>query len=92
MIKKYLLSADDFATAGEASSSFKAILKKLGLSPETVRRVSIAMYEAEINTIVHGGGGECDAEIDPKYIKLTFCDHGPGITNIDLAMQEGYST
>ncbi|MBE7015558.1 MAG: anti-sigma regulatory factor, partial [Ruminococcaceae bacterium] len=47
---------------------------------------------AEINTIVHGGGGECDAEIDPKYIKLTFCDHGPGITNIDLAMQEGYST
>ena len=92
MIKKYNLSADDFATAGEASSNFKSILKKLGLSPETVRRVSIAMYEAEINTIVHGGGGECDAEIDPKFIKLTFSDHGPGIKNIDLAMQEGYST
>ena len=92
MIKKYNLSADDFATAGEASSNFKSILKKLGLSPETVRRVSIAMYEAEINTIVHGGGGECAAEIDPKFIKLTFSDHGPGIKNIDLAMQEGYST
>lgn len=92
MIKKYILSADDFATAGEASSSFKAMLKKLGLAPETVRKVSIAMYEAEINTIVHGGGGECDAEINSKSITLVFTDHGPGITNIDLAMQEGYST
>ena len=92
MIKKYILSADDFATAGEASSNFKAMLKKLGLAPETVRRVSIAMYEAEINTIVHGGGGECDAEISPKAITLVFTDHGPGITNVDLAMQEGYST
>lgn len=92
MIKKYLLSGDDFATAGEASSDFKAVLKKLGLSPETVRRVSIAMYEAEINTIVHGGGGECDAEIDAKFIRLIFTDHGPGIGNVDLAMQEGYST
>ena len=92
MIKNYLLSGEDFATAGEASSSFKAILKKLGLSPETVRKVSIAMYEAEINTIVHGGGGECSAEIDSKYIRLIFSDHGPGISNIDLAMQEGFST
>lgn len=92
MIKKYLLSADDFATAGEASSNFKAVLKKLGLAPETVRKVSIAMYEAEINTIVHGGGGECDAEISPKSITLVFTDHGPGIKNVDLAMQEGYST
>lgn len=92
MLKKYILSAEDFATAGEASSNFKSVLKKLGLAPETVRRVSIAMYEAEINTIVHGGGGECDAEIDAKFIRLVFSDHGPGISNIDLAMQEGYST
>lgn len=92
MLKKYILSADDFATAGEASSNFKAMLKKLGLAPETVRKVSIAMYEAEINTIVHGGGGECDAEISAKAITLVFTDHGPGIKNVDLAMQEGYST
>jgi len=92
MIKKYLLSGDDFSTAGEASSNFKSILKKLGLAPDTVRRVSIAMYEAEINTIVHGGGGECDAEISSKFIRLVFSDHGPGIGNVDLAMQEGYST
>lgn len=92
MIKKYILSGDDFAMAGEASSDFKAILKKLGLPPETVRKVSIAMYEAEINTIVHGGGGECDAEIDAKFIRLIFSDQGPGISNVDLAMQEGYST
>ena len=70
MIKKYILSAEDFATAGEASSNFKSVLKKLGLAPETVRRVSIAMYEAEINTIVHGGGGECDAEIDAKLKEI----------------------
>jgi anti-sigma regulatory factor (Ser/Thr protein kinase) len=50
------------------------------------------MYEAEINTIVHGGGGECDAQISPKAITLVFTDHGPGIKNVDLAMQEGYST
>ena len=92
MLKKYILSADDFSTAGEASSNFKSILKKLGLPPEIVRKVSIAMYEAEINTIVHGGGGECTAEVDSKTITLVFTDHGPGISNIDLAMQEGYST
>lgn len=92
MIKNYKLSGTDFSVAGEASSSFKAILKKLGIPAETVRRVAIAMYEAEINTIIHGGGGECDAEICGKEIKLTFRDKGPGIANLDLAMQAGYST
>ena len=92
MNKKYSLSGDDFAMAGEASSDFKSILKKLGLPPETVRKVSIAMYEAEINTIVHGGGGECTAEIDSGFIRLVFSDQGPGISNVDLAMQEGFST
>lgn len=92
MIKKYIISGNDFTTAGEASSNFKAVLKKLGISPEVVRKVAIAMYEAEINTIIHGGGGECEAEIQGNTIKLIFIDHGPGIANIDLAMQEGYST
>ena len=88
MIKKYIISGDDFSLAGEASSDFKAVMKKIGVSPEVVRRVSIAMYEAEINTIIHGGGGECEAEIQSKKITVTFRDHGPGIANIELAMQE----
>lgn len=92
MIKTYQLSGEDFSIAGEASSAFKSVLKRLGIAASTVRRVSIAMYEAEINTIVHGGGGECRAEISPKAITLTFCDHGPGIPDLGLAMQEGYST
>lgn len=92
MIKKYVISGDDFTAAGEASSNFKGILKKLGIPSETIRKVSIAMYEAEINTIIHGGGGECEAEILEDKIRVTFSDHGPGIANLDLAMQEGYST
>ncbi len=92
MIKRYILPGDDFSVAGEASSSFKAVLKKLGIDPDIIRRISIAMYEAEINTIIHGGGGECEAEIQDKKVTLVFRDHGPGIANIDLAMQEGYST
>lgn len=92
MIKEYVLSGEDFSIAGEASSNFKALLKKLGIPADTVRRVSIAMYEAEINTIVHGGGGTCLAEIGSDRIKITFSDHGPGIADIDLAMREGFST
>ena len=92
MIKKYIISGEDFSLAGEASSNFKAVMKKLGISPEVIRRVSIAMYEAEINTIIHGGGGECEAEVLPGKISVTFKDQGPGIANLDLAMQEGYST
>ena len=92
MIKEYVISGDDFSLAGEASSNFKALLKKLGVPTDTIRRVSIAMYEAEINTIVHGGGGNCVAEIESDRIKITFIDHGKGISDISLAMQEGFST
>lgn len=92
MIKQYCIPGDDFTAAGEASSDFKGVLKKLGISPEVIRKVSIAMYEAEINTIIHGGGGECRAEIEGNSIRITFSDNGPGIANLDLAMQEGYST
>ncbi|MCR4692765.1 MAG: ATP-binding protein [Firmicutes bacterium] len=92
MVKEYVLSGEDFSVAGEASSNFKALLKKLGIPADTIRRVSIAMYEAEINTIVHGGGGTCLAEIESNRIKITFSDHGPGIPDINLAMREGFST
>ena len=92
MIKNYQLSGSDFSVAGEASSNFKSILKRLGVPAEIVRKVAIAMYEAEINTIIHGGGGECEAEISGKEIKITFRDKGPGIADIDRAMQAGFST
>ncbi len=92
MRKHYEISGSDFAAAGEASSSFKDILKKLGISAALVRKVAIAMYEAEINTVIHGGGGTCDAEILNDRIVITFSDHGPGIADLELAMQEGYST
>ena len=92
MVKEYQISGEDFSTAGEASSNFKSILKMLGVPAETVRRVSVAMYEAEINTIIHGGGGKCTAEIENGRIKIIFSDHGPGIPDISLAMREGYST
>lgn len=92
MIKTYVIPGDDFQVAGEASSNFKSVLKKLGIASDVIRKVAIAMYEAEINAMIHGGGGECEAEILKDSIRITFTDHGPGIPDIELAMQEGYST
>ena len=92
MLKRYDISATDFAAAGEASGNFKSVLKKLGVPSDIIRRTAIAMYEAEINTFIHGGGGTCDAEILTDRIEVTFSDNGPGIKDLNLAMQEGYST
>ncbi len=92
MVLRYRIPGNDFSSAGEASSQFKTVLKKLGLPSQTIRRVAIAMYEAEINTVIHGGGGECTAEVNGERIRVVFCDHGPGIQDVKLAMQAGYST
>ena len=92
MRKTYEISGSDFSRAGEASSNFKLILKQLGIPADVVRKVAISMYEAEINTVIHGGGGICEAEISDKNIVISFIDNGPGISNIELAMTEGYST
>ncbi|MBR6633592.1 MAG: ATP-binding protein [Clostridia bacterium] len=86
------VDGDDFTSAGEASAEVKKKLRLLGYSPETVRRVSIAMYEGEINMVIHAGGGVADVEISEDCIKIVLEDHGPGIENIELAMSEGYST
>lgn len=88
----YQVPGDDFSRAGEASSSVKRTLKELGFPPALVRRVAIAMYEAEINMVIHAEGGEVTAQITPEQIDIEFADVGPGIPDIDLAMQEGYST
>ena len=92
IVLQYHISADDFTRAGEASSDVKGKLKQLGISPATVRKVAIAMYEGEINMVIHGGGGQIAVEIGGEDIRMSLSDHGPGIPDIALAMQEGWST
>ena len=82
----------DFTRAGEASSDMKNKLKTMNLDPAVVRRVAIAMYEGEINMVIHADGGTIDVDLYPEHLMLTLKDQGPGIPDIDKAMQEGYST
>ena len=88
----YDVDGTDFTRAGEASGKIKKTLKDIGFPPQAVRNTAIAVYEAEINLVIHAGGGEIDVEITPEYVKVVLTDHGPGIENVELAMQEGYST
>lgn len=88
----YDVSGNDFTCAGEASSKIKKALKELGFSATLTRKVAIAVYEAEINMVIHGGGGVIDVEVTPECIYIVLADQGPGIPDITLAMQEGYST
>jgi anti-sigma regulatory factor (Ser/Thr protein kinase) len=67
-------------------------MKQLGISADAVRKVAIAMYEGEINMVIHAGGGEADVDITPEAVIMTLTDHGPGIADIEQAMQEGFST
>ena len=83
---------DDFTRAGEASSSIKKALKQVGLAPDIIRNVAIAMYEGEINMVIHAGGGQIDVDIAPDAVRMVLKDQGPGIQDISLAMQAGWST
>ncbi len=86
------VNGDDFTRAGETSSKVKQTLNKLGFKPEVVRKVAIAMYEGEINMVIHADGGTIDVDIAPDKIVIVMKDTGPGIPDIDLAMKEGFST
>ena len=88
----YIISANDFSLAGEASSNVKKKLVKLGINPVIVKKISIAMYEAEINSVIHANGGIADVRIDSEKVIIIIKDTGPGIPDLDLAMQEGWST
>ena len=88
----YEVPGDDFTRAGEASSDVKRKLKQLGYNPEAIRKVAIAMYEGEINMVIHAGGGEAVVDIDPRQVHVVLRDHGPGIPDVEKAMQEGWST
>ncbi len=89
---KYEVSSEDFTRAGEASSDVKSKLKKMGIDPLVVRRVAISMYEGEINMVIHAKGGTIDVVVSEAEILMILKDIGPGIVNIEMAMQAGYST
>ena len=86
------VDGENFVSAGQASVQVKKNLRELGLPPEVIRRVSIAMYEGEINMVIHANGGFADVDVYEDKIVITLDDKGPGIKDIALAMQEGYST
>ena len=88
----YSVDGENFTSAGEASVDVKKKLRQLGFSPELIRCVSVAMYDGEINMVIHAHGGEADVYVYPDRIEIVLADHGPGIENVALAMQEGYST
>ena len=88
----FVVDGEDFTSAGQASVSVKKNLRKLGIPPETIRRISIAMYEGEINMVIHANGGEAEVLVYEDRIEMILTDHGPGIANVEQAMQEGFST
>lgn len=86
------VDGENFSSAGEASVMVKKKLRQLGFAPDIIRRVSIAMYEGEINMVIHANGGDADVTVDDEFITIVLKDTGPGIPNVEQAMQEGFST
>ena len=89
---RFDVDGDDFTSAGQASVQTKKYLRQIGLSAEIIRRVSVAMYEGEINMVIHAGGGVATVKVSEDTVEIILEDQGPGIKDIDLAMQEGFST
>ena len=88
----YDVDGSDFTSAGQASVQIKKNLRQLGIDPDIIRRVSIAMYEGEINMVIHAHGGAADVTVSPEAVEIVLSDNGPGIEDVELAMQEGFST
>jgi anti-sigma regulatory factor (Ser/Thr protein kinase) len=86
------IDGDNFTSAGEASVRIKKLLREMGFTPDIIKRVSVAMYEGEINMVIHANGGDADVNVYCDKIEIILADKGPGIANIDQAMQEGFST
>ena len=92
LIFRFDVDGDDFTSAGQASVKVKNNLRQLGISPDIIKKVSVAMYEGEINMVIHAGGGVAEVLVCEDYIEIILDDKGPGIKDIDQAMQEGFST
>ncbi|MFB3776331.1 MAG: ATP-binding protein [Bryobacteraceae bacterium] len=90
--QSFEIRGGDFANAGRASTTVKAILREVGISPLAIRRVAIAAYEAEMNVVLYARRGTMELRVTPRDIRITVADEGDGIPDIGLAMQEGYST
>lgn len=89
---QYKISGDDFTRAGEASSDVKNKLKMMGVDNNVIRKTAIAMYEGEINMVIHANGGDITVDISDDEIKIVLADQGPGIKDVAKAMQAGFST
>ena len=89
---RFDVDGENFTSAGQASVQVKKDLRRLGLDPEIIRRVSIAMYEGEINMVIHAGGGRAEVRVAEDAIHIILEDRGPGIADIEQAMQAGFST
>ena len=89
---KYTVHGDNFTGAGEASGSMKRELRQLGFDANVIRRAAIAMYEGEINMVIHAEGGEAEVIVGEDQIEIILRDEGPGIANVELAMKDGFST
>ena len=92
IVLKYQVIDGEFQRAGEVSSDVKHKLKQLGVPADIIRKVAIAMYEGEVNMVIHANGGEITVEITPEQIRMILADVGPGIPDVEKAMQAGYST
>ena len=90
--EEYSVDGKEFVAVGVAATKIKAALKMLGVPSDLIRRASIVAYEAEMNVVIHGGGGIMKLEVHPDFIKITASDEGPGIPDISKAMEEGFST
>ena len=86
------VDGEDFSSAGEASVLVKKKLRQLGVPADVIRKVSIAMYEGEINMVIHANGGAADVTVTDSEVIIVLADSGPGIPDVSLAMKEGYST
>ncbi len=89
---EYNIEAGNFSKAGDASSSFKKILKQLNVDPQIIKRIVVSLYEGEVNIVAHANGGKAICEVDTNLVRIHLVDVGPGIPDINKAMQAGYST
>ncbi len=92
LVYTFFVDGDNFTSAGEASVKMKKNLRMLAISPDIIRRVAIAMYEGEINMVIHAGGGVATVSVFHDRIEIVLEDKGPGIADVELAMREGFST
>lgn len=89
---EYNIEAGNFTKAGDASSSFKKVLKQLNVDPQVIKRIVVSLYEGEVNIVAHANGGKVICDVDTDRVHIQLIDIGPGIPDIAKAMQAGYST